>query len=151
MMFFVFDRVESIVGKRENTGNQHFLIFPEFLYGLIGCLVFNALISVIIVISWRPVHIYMYMLIWSSFYQYSVQYSFPSHWLLFRFIIVEAMDWVGKGMNPPLTITTLYYQSSGRILAVPGIGPATHFSQVHEICVRKATMHIKTGQGFSCG
>ena len=27
---FVFGRVEIIVGKEENAGNQHFLIFPRF-------------------------------------------------------------------------------------------------------------------------
>ena len=29
MMISVFDKVENIVGKGENTGNQHFLLFPE--------------------------------------------------------------------------------------------------------------------------
>ena len=28
MMIFVFDRVENIVGKGENAGYQHFLLFP---------------------------------------------------------------------------------------------------------------------------
>ena len=28
---FVFERVESIVGKGENAGYQHFLLFPQFL------------------------------------------------------------------------------------------------------------------------
>ena len=27
--FFVFDRVENIVGKGENAGNQHFLLSPQ--------------------------------------------------------------------------------------------------------------------------
>ena len=27
---FVFGRVEIIVGKGENAGNQHFLVFPRF-------------------------------------------------------------------------------------------------------------------------
>ena len=27
---FVFARVEIIVGKGENAGNQHFLVFPRF-------------------------------------------------------------------------------------------------------------------------
>ena len=26
---FVFERVENIVGKGENAGNQHFLLFPQ--------------------------------------------------------------------------------------------------------------------------
>ena len=35
MMIFVFDRVENIVGKGENAGYQHFLLFPTmFLKGL---------------------------------------------------------------------------------------------------------------------
>ena len=29
MMISVFDRVENIVGKRENAGYQHFLLFPQ--------------------------------------------------------------------------------------------------------------------------
>ena len=29
MMIFVFDRVENIMGKGENAGNQHFLLFPQ--------------------------------------------------------------------------------------------------------------------------
>ena len=29
MMIFVFDWIENIVGKRENAGNQHFLLFPQ--------------------------------------------------------------------------------------------------------------------------
>ena len=28
MMIFVLDRIENILGKRENAGYQHFLIFP---------------------------------------------------------------------------------------------------------------------------
>ena len=28
-MIFVFDRVENIVGKGENAGHQHFLLFPQ--------------------------------------------------------------------------------------------------------------------------
>ena len=31
MMISVFDRVENIEGKRENAGNQHFLLFPQCL------------------------------------------------------------------------------------------------------------------------
>ena len=30
MMIFVFDRLENVVGKEENTGYQHFLLFPQF-------------------------------------------------------------------------------------------------------------------------
>ena len=29
MMIFVLDRIENIVGKGENTGYQHFLLFPQ--------------------------------------------------------------------------------------------------------------------------
>ena len=29
MVIFFFDRVENIVGKRENAGYQHFLLFPQ--------------------------------------------------------------------------------------------------------------------------
>ena len=29
MMIFVFGRVENIVGKGENAGYQHFLLFPQ--------------------------------------------------------------------------------------------------------------------------
>ena len=30
MMKFFFDRVENIVGKGENAGYQHFLLFPQY-------------------------------------------------------------------------------------------------------------------------
>ena len=29
IMEFAFDRVENIVGKGENAGHQHFLLFPQ--------------------------------------------------------------------------------------------------------------------------
>ena len=29
MMIFVFDGIENIVGKGENAGYQHFLLFPR--------------------------------------------------------------------------------------------------------------------------
>ena len=29
MMKFVFDTIENIVRQRENSGNQHFLLFPQ--------------------------------------------------------------------------------------------------------------------------
>ena len=29
MMIFVFDRIENIVGKGENAGDQQFLLFPQ--------------------------------------------------------------------------------------------------------------------------
>ena len=29
MMIFIFDRIENIVGKEENAGYQHFLLFPQ--------------------------------------------------------------------------------------------------------------------------
>ena len=29
MIISVFDRVENIVGKGENAGHQHFLLFPQ--------------------------------------------------------------------------------------------------------------------------
>ena len=29
IMIPVFDNVKNIVGKRENAGNQHFLLFPQ--------------------------------------------------------------------------------------------------------------------------
>ena len=29
MIISVFDRVENIVGRGENAGNQHFLLFPQ--------------------------------------------------------------------------------------------------------------------------
>ena len=29
MMIFVLERVENVVGKGENAGNQHFLSFPN--------------------------------------------------------------------------------------------------------------------------
>ena len=29
MIISIFDRIENIVGKGENAGNQHFLLFPQ--------------------------------------------------------------------------------------------------------------------------
>ena len=29
-MIFVYDKVENIVGKGENTAYQHFLLFPQY-------------------------------------------------------------------------------------------------------------------------
>ena len=29
MMVSVFDKFENIMGKEENVGNQHFLLFPQ--------------------------------------------------------------------------------------------------------------------------
>ena len=29
MIISVFDRIENILGKGENAGNQHFLLFPQ--------------------------------------------------------------------------------------------------------------------------
>ena len=29
LMIFLYDSVENIVGKRENAGYQHFLLFPQ--------------------------------------------------------------------------------------------------------------------------
>ena len=34
MVIFVFDRVKNIVGKGENTGYQHFLLFPQHKYDI---------------------------------------------------------------------------------------------------------------------
>ena len=35
LIFFFFDNVENIVGKEENAGYQHFLLFPQcFRMGL---------------------------------------------------------------------------------------------------------------------
>ena len=40
IMGFVFERVENIVGKGENAGYQHFLVFPTmFSKGFLPCLV----------------------------------------------------------------------------------------------------------------
>ena len=40
MMISVFDRVENIVGKGENAGYQHFLLFPQYfqMVSLLGLL-----------------------------------------------------------------------------------------------------------------
>ena len=32
MIFVLFDRVENFVGKGENAGYQHFLLFPQCFY-----------------------------------------------------------------------------------------------------------------------
>ena len=36
IMISVYDRVENIVGKGENAGNQHFLLFPQ-CFQKVGC------------------------------------------------------------------------------------------------------------------
>ena len=55
VMISVFDRVENIVGKGENAGYQHFLLFPRFqLAGWLVVLGFNATLTAK-VISWRSV------------------------------------------------------------------------------------------------
>ena len=36
MMNFVLDRVGNIVGKGENAGNQHFLLFPQCFQKLLS-------------------------------------------------------------------------------------------------------------------
>ena len=48
MTISVFDRVENIVGKGENAGNQHFLLFPQCFLPLIHKTIFK--ISVMFVI-----------------------------------------------------------------------------------------------------
>ena len=64
-IFSVFDRIENIVGKGENAGHQHFLLFPQCFQmasstgslkeiKLVGCMVFNAVFNSISVISRRP-------------------------------------------------------------------------------------------------
>ena len=35
LMIFVFDRIENIVGKGENAGYQHFLLFPQCIKRLL--------------------------------------------------------------------------------------------------------------------
>ena len=57
-------------------------------------------LGLIPVISLRPVH--LSMLCWSSFNEYSAQYTifFPSHWLLSHITIVETTDSGERGMNP---------------------------------------------------
>ena len=34
-MIFLLDRIENIVGKGENAGYKHFLLFPQFFQRLI--------------------------------------------------------------------------------------------------------------------
>ena len=50
---------------------------------------------------------------------------FPSYWLLFHLTIFETTDSGERGMNPVAMTSIL-----GRILAEPGIEPATFCSQV---------------------
>ena len=45
MMIYVFERVENIVGKGENAGYQHFLLFPQCFLKLS----FSGMLKVVIV------------------------------------------------------------------------------------------------------
>ena len=67
-------------------------MFGSRLTGILWCLTpfFNS----ISVISWRPVH--PPMIFWSSFNQYSVQYSFQATGILSHISIVSGE----RGMNP---------------------------------------------------
>ena len=88
----------------------------------------------ILVILQRPVH--LPILSWSLFNQYSAQYSFQARgcfpiWPLFKQQIA-----VREGNE---ACRNDYHQSSERILAEPGIEPATSYSKV-----RNATNSAKS-------
>ena len=64
----------------------------------IDCMMFNVVFNSILVISWRPVHLSMRS--WSSFNQYSAQYSFQANWLRFPLNHCKTTDSGERGMNP---------------------------------------------------
>ena len=76
MMISLFDRAENTVGKGENSGNQHFLLFPQFFpkpsslgslnYWLLAVLRFNATLTAKVV-SWQSVT-HMFFLAFSHQY-----------------------------------------------------------------------------------
>ena len=70
---------------------------------LIDRMVFNDVFNNISAIWQWSVH--LSILYWSSFNQYSSQYSIPSHWLLSHITIAETTNRGERGMNPvPMTI-----------------------------------------------
>ena len=73
-----FDTVENIMGKEENAGFQHYLLFPQCFQKScssesfkvdIDCMVFNAVFNIISVIP--PLLLHLSMFSWISFNQYS--------------------------------------------------------------------------------
>ena len=85
---------------------------------------FNAVFNSFSVISRGPVH--LSMLSWSSFKLVLCTVFFPGHWLLSHITIVETTDSGERNES----CRNDNYQSSGRILAEPGIELATSCSQV---------------------
>ena len=61
-MIFVFDSVENFVGKGENAGYQHFLLFPQWFHKLS----FPEVLKV--GIMWWRVNQYAYKLLFAYFF-----------------------------------------------------------------------------------
>ena len=86
---------------------------------------FNAVFNVLSIISRRPVH--LSMLSWSSFNQYSAQYSFQATGSFSNITFVETTNSGERGMNP---VAMTIINPCKKKLAEPGIEPATSCSQV---------------------
>ena len=76
-MIFVFDRVENIVGKGENAGYQHFLLFlqcfPKAFYWYSGSLKVSSVWSVksfMIISQKNYLDFIIYFSIWECGYLY---------------------------------------------------------------------------------
>ena len=70
--------MKPVWGTVENIVDTSIFSFSQRTYSFsrIDCMLFNAIFNSISIISQRPVH--LFMLSWSSFNQYSAQYSFQA-------------------------------------------------------------------------
>ena len=100
-------------------------------------MVLNAIFNPISVVSLQPVH--LSMLSWSYLNQYSAQYSFQATGC-FPTTIVKTM---GSGERNEACLND-YHQSSERILAEPGIEPATLKGLRVSLELHKGPMNLST-------
>ena len=85
--------MEKLLAKKtENKWDYHNIVW------IIDCMVFNAILNSISVISRWPVHLSMFS--WSSFKSVLHTIFSPSHWLFSHVTIVETMDSCERGINP---------------------------------------------------
>ena len=75
----VLPRAVHVTGRTGKTRCVYETFMPlkqPFFSKHVGCIVFNAIFKSISIILWQPVHLSMPS--WSSFNQYSAQYSFQA-------------------------------------------------------------------------
>ena len=109
MMEKVFERGENIVGKAENAGNQHFLLFPQCFPKPYFLKVIKSQICLVKGNSFQhyfsaPIHASLELI---SPELHKIFY--PCHWLLFHLTIIEKIDNSGTEMNSEMkTIINLW-------------------------------------------